>query len=67
MQLKTAQTIISRLKLEYISIPLAHTNQGWLYLKYTKGNNEPQIILDAVPVEDADLLSYLKEKFIDEK
>ena len=63
--LKTAQSIMTRLKLESFSIPIALTNRGWLTAQFRKGEKDFTIVLDAIPQTDKELKQYIKEKFID--
>ena len=55
-QKKLAQHIFRLLKVNEIVFPIGRTNKGNLGLKFTEGNNDFEIMLDAVPLSTKDML-----------
>lgn len=48
---KLAEHIMRLLKVRNVSFPIAHTEKGPMSIKYTKDQDNYEIVLDAVPLD----------------
>lgn len=56
-QTTLAKNITRLLKVRSVSFPIANTDKGPLSIKYTQGQEEYEVILDAVPLKMVDLMT----------
>lgn len=56
-QKKLANHIIRLLKVRTVSFPIGTTDKGLLSLKYTEGQEEYEIVLDAVPLQTESIVN----------